>query len=576
MNSGVIYYKLETGYPGDITKNCGLTGNEIDSNFNFLRGYDIESGIYDPETNKLTLKRFNNEDIVIDMDLSGSELFPEYTFSFDNKEGVLVITKPDGSEERVSGFTVDSMTEFSVDNTLLGNGKPNNPIRLNPIERTGTLAPANSYIDLTMPGNLLPEPSKGYRIVTKERLNIFGRLYDYNSVQNIDTALAEEGNGWRVPTKEDFDELFDAVECDGFKNHSATTLGFFGKTAGQTVKSNILWKNVNVGVETDDVNGLDTIGMSILPCGWGGINNIQTDEFGETASLWTNTNYDNETIYVKNLHYNSNQIEQHISTKDSFRSIRLVKDYDKNNFSEIERILGDSYPTVLVRIPESNYIKIWTKINFFGERLDINWKNVNANVEDIEKLDTVYYINEWDGTQWVKKQLNEGDSIVILEKDNTEYREWRLKNGILHDIFGEDFNSELANLHDSIDNISERVSDLTTNVMNTLSGINETIAVQDTIMSEMTTNINNLSAHVYTVIANELDTLREEMQEYTNNAINNLQQNIQNNIADTIKTTIKNYLRGAANEISITRENLGTPNEKLVIGFADNAIFGSY
>ena len=569
MNSGVIYYKLETGYPGDITKNCGLTGNEIDSNFNFLRGFDIDSGIYDPETNELTLKRFNGENIIIDMNLSSSESFPEYTFSFDNKEGVLIVTKPDGTEELVTGFTVDSMTEFSVDNTLLGNGQPNNPIRLNPIERTGTFAPANTYIDLTEEGAVLPEASKGYRVVTKEYLNIFGKLYDYNSVQNINTALNEEGNGWRVPTKEDYDALFNAIECEGFKNHSATTLGFFGKTAGQTVKSTILWKPANISVVNDDVNGLDTIGMSILPCGWGGINNVQTDEFGETASLWTTTNYDSETLYVKNLHYNSNQVEQHISTVDSYRSIRLIKEYDKNNFSEIERILGDSYPTVLVRVPESNYIKIWTKINFFGERLDLNWRNVDASVSDYEKLTTVYYINEWDGTQWVKKQLNEGDSVVILQKGTTEYREWRLKNGLLHDIFGEDFNSELAELHDSIDNVSNRVTELENNVMNNLSEINETLSEQGTAISEMATNINDLSAYVHNVITNELEVLKEEMKDYTDNAINTLQQNIQNSIGDTIKTIVRNYITGTDREIKIQ-----TINNKLVIGFDDDAIFG--
>ena len=43
--SGITYYKLsEHLYPGDATKDCGLTGAEIDANFHFLRGYDILSG----------------------------------------------------------------------------------------------------------------------------------------------------------------------------------------------------------------------------------------------------------------------------------------------------------------------------------------------------------------------------------------------------------------------------------------------------------------------------------------------------------------------------------------------------
>lgn len=42
-NNGVIYYKLEERYGGDVTKYCGLTGGEVDSNMFFLRGNDIES-----------------------------------------------------------------------------------------------------------------------------------------------------------------------------------------------------------------------------------------------------------------------------------------------------------------------------------------------------------------------------------------------------------------------------------------------------------------------------------------------------------------------------------------------------
>ena len=35
--SGICYYKLVSEYPDDVTKNCKLTVNEIDSNFHTLR-----------------------------------------------------------------------------------------------------------------------------------------------------------------------------------------------------------------------------------------------------------------------------------------------------------------------------------------------------------------------------------------------------------------------------------------------------------------------------------------------------------------------------------------------------------
>ena len=59
--TGVTYYKLENGYPGDVTKGCGLSGSEIDKNFHFLRGYDIKTGEF--EDGKIILTRVNGDEI---------------------------------------------------------------------------------------------------------------------------------------------------------------------------------------------------------------------------------------------------------------------------------------------------------------------------------------------------------------------------------------------------------------------------------------------------------------------------------------------------------------------------------
>ena len=45
---------------GDITKNCGLRGEEIDGNFNFLRGNDIKSISFD-ENGTMYLTKYNGE-----------------------------------------------------------------------------------------------------------------------------------------------------------------------------------------------------------------------------------------------------------------------------------------------------------------------------------------------------------------------------------------------------------------------------------------------------------------------------------------------------------------------------------
>ena len=42
MNA-ITYFKLKSPYEGDITKNCALTGSEVDNNFFTLEGRDVKT-----------------------------------------------------------------------------------------------------------------------------------------------------------------------------------------------------------------------------------------------------------------------------------------------------------------------------------------------------------------------------------------------------------------------------------------------------------------------------------------------------------------------------------------------------
>ena len=65
-NSGITYYGLTSEYEGDVTKNCGLTASEIDSNFYFLRGNEVVGLDWDDEENLFIIRKLNGEEVKSD------------------------------------------------------------------------------------------------------------------------------------------------------------------------------------------------------------------------------------------------------------------------------------------------------------------------------------------------------------------------------------------------------------------------------------------------------------------------------------------------------------------------------
>ena len=64
--SGITYYNLISEYSGDTTKNCGLTINDMDNNFHFLRGEGIFSIEWDRAKCCFIIKKLNGEVIESD------------------------------------------------------------------------------------------------------------------------------------------------------------------------------------------------------------------------------------------------------------------------------------------------------------------------------------------------------------------------------------------------------------------------------------------------------------------------------------------------------------------------------
>ena len=504
---GVTYFKLKSEFDGDYTKHCGLLGEEIDENFYFLRGYDIESITVDEDRN-LIINRVDKDYAPLVVNI-GEEL-GQPSFKFNKETGTITVTYPDGTTSTMEGFLVEGKDiRIATDSTFNGNGTMYNPLRLSPTETTGTFAPADEYFDLT-DGSAMPEgKGKGYRVVTREKIDNFGCLYPFSAVTAIQEKLTETGSQWRVPTKQDWDELLNAFECAEFRNHSANTCTWLGDAAGRAFKSFKLWdEHQTLPTETptygEDIAGLSFYPLGITPDRNEILNEKDSDAegFGKIAGFWTNTKNDEGNAYVKVFGYNSGKVDQDTYGEGARMSIRLVKDYAYSNYNEIEQILGFPYPTEMVYGPyeDSEYLKIWTKINLYSDAETLGgirseeWSAVTDSDKGVE---IIYFINEWDGTEWHKKPLENGDSVIIIERDDKPYHEWRIIEDELIDTaeaLAEEFNRDFAEVKKDVAAISALTKELVTFCGWTVDTINEFSAATKEHIDRIDATINEVSA----------------------------------------------------------------------------------
>lgn len=549
FENGLTYYKLVSNYSGDTTKNCGLIGSEIDNNFYTLRGHDIESVAFSGNT--LILRRLNGSEIHVNIDQTPEITEDNLTFRYDKNSGNLTIEYPNGETSEISGFTNNALTEIYTNSTLDGKGTLNSPLGVSVTETTGAYSPAKEYVELNPGEELSTENAKpGDRIVTKEIIDNFGRLYSPEGVEIISDYLDINNSEWRIPSKYDWDLLLDSLEDEhteeGYIPHSAETIGLLGEDAAQPLKSDFLWEFNDNPITEDGTCGFDVVGFNIIPVGGDYDGDKTSEEFNRKSTMWTST-ITEDGYYTKEFMYDTNKVGQNIADKGFF-SIRLVKDFNGSNYKGVETIFGQSYPTTL--IPETN--QIWTSINVYATKKQIidlskgeNFIEVNKENADFENVQTTFYINEWDGNEWVKKELKEGDSIVITQRDIDDgitryYRRWFVKDGELQsfeDYVGEKFEEIQTEFNNAIESartdFDTAISNLETSFANT---------------------INALSGNLATKI-NQIDTRLDSF--------------INNEVEGVIKDTIKSYITDTMNEITIFEED-----DKLRIGFSDNAIFG--
>ena len=459
----ITFYKLISPYSEDITKNCGLSGAEIDRNFMNLKEMDIVSAST-TDNNTLTLTRVDGEEINIDISSIISGMVTDFSVTYDETKGIITI-KHNGETDIISGLCTLYTNKVVYSNqTLEGDGIITSPLKVSPVFLTGVYAPCNSLIDLTISGNTLPSSglSKGDRYLTKEKINKYGYLYNFCQLEQIEKYLEDNNSEWRIPSKEDWDNMLNGIEeCDQYRNHNTIGNGLFGKLAGKKLKSTDDWEYASATVDSntctvssntcDDSTepaspitpeGIDSYSMKLKAAGYGyDFKNRDFNLFGEEGVFWTKTVDEviNEA-YTKTFDYDKTKVGQELTNTDNkyYCSIRLVKDWTGGNQYDTEEIAGNYYGTAL--IPTLDVTKglsgysIWTTSNLAGFSTLSPITPNGGNLPE-SSFTTVYYTNEWDGEKWLTNTLKDDYSVVLKKglSGDTD-NEYRNINGILTSV----------------------------------------------------------------------------------------------------------------------------------------------
>lgn len=509
-NNGLTYYKLDAelhGYAGDITKNCGLRGEEIDGNFSFLRGNDIK-GISFDEQGTMYVTKYNGEV------LSARQITPEkpeYDFIYDSDEGRLTIITPDGNEINLEGFNISSVVFH--DNSLVGNGSKESILQVSNVSKTGRYLPVIKMFDLSLNdenGNRIEDlPTENVsmhdRYITKEYNSHFGRLYSLKGVQEISKRLSEINSEWHVPTKDEWDEMLNIIDCSNQTHSHVESNVELGEYAGTILKSTKYWKHI----ENGDLLSQDSFGFSILPVGYCGNRGKEFyGSFGESTAFWTSTVEDNHNdMYVKCFNYDKETVGQHTWGENYYLSLRLAKKFTGFNFNSSEVINGVT--SNCVHIPGSK--TIWTKenISFSNIEYDSFIPDEWPEIDDINYNSYRYFINDWNGTSWDKHEIREGESVVIYEHENGEMHEWMLVNGELIDTIGLVLSQTSDNLAIINQQLQKEISDREESEAQIKEDLTSEVQIREESDKQLTESLKSLSDKLDEEIQNRTTSVNE-------------------------------------------------------------------
>lgn len=465
----LVLYKTQSPWIEDIVKECALTYGEVDNNFLELKGDEIESVILDTDEKTISFHKYKDsvtEETWSTIDLKGLEYVSDITY--DTKS--LVVTYSNGHRQE---FFVDLSAlgvHVSTDNTLIGGGDHTAPLGANPASRTAFFRLSKDFIDLTS-GETLPTENvhEGDTYITIERANRAGRMYSRDLAMNvIRPILSTTHSEWRIPSKNDWDELLNIMEdSPQDMNHGETIIDAeLGYDAGRKLKSNEGWVIVeqpHLDTLTCDCDYVTADAyncnlLAIMPLGK--YSNGAQEGISQKAYYLTTTHrmgsMSPHSVYLKNFQYDCNGVRQEESREDEYYFIRLVKDYTGNNYQEVEMIDGREYQCTLITTDDGKYAKVWMLDN-----LDMF---IDGSIESIDTSEEqlFYTVNTWHDGAWYKTRMNEGDSVtfekVLADTGSTAetlYTTYRLENGVLIDT-----ESDNRRLIDRIEKIEEDIASM--------------------------------------------------------------------------------------------------------------------
>lgn len=487
---GIYFYKLNSPYSEDVTKNCRLTVNEIDSNFLTLKDKDIKDVEFDCEDKTITLIRNNGEKVQTDLSCALSGIAKNFNVTLEEESGetgsgILTFTWEDNDNkihsQEFKGLVTKNnigdyvMTSVITDGSIIGSGRDGNPLKLNPLEQTGHYKPVKKLIDV-INDESLPENNKlGDRYLTIENIDDYGFLYTIEGAKEIANKLSKD-DGWRIPTKEDWDNMLNAIEPCEYRNHNSVRCHVqLGKVAGQKLKTSnwpysAATNNNNDGsIEPKEKpinsNGINEYDFSVVPGGFAYEPNGEIQKFGKVASFWASTQIMPESdgdYFAKTFSYNMAGVWQSAECPNDFRSLRLVKDYDGHNASESAYIDGQYYEEVLMPSLNAKFgHSIWTKENIRTDLHD-DKKQISYSVKYDTKPHKEYIINEWNGNNWERKIMPEGSVITINSEydGNSSNTEYRLIDGKLEATDKIIFERVTKLFNDSISGINKSINDI--------------------------------------------------------------------------------------------------------------------